>query len=127
MKSIRHAIALAAFLAATQTLATTPKDYHVTTMGELIELCSVSVGDPLFEAAMGFCFGYIDAALDYHVALTAGPTFDPIACPHQDITREEVVVVVVEWSRGNPQQMDSEAPVAGVMRAVSEKWPCAGH
>lgn len=127
MRLIRHAVALAAVVASTQTLAAPPQDYHVTTMGELMELCSVSAGDPLYEAAMGFCFGYIDAALDYHAALTAGPRFDPIACPDLNVTREEVVVVLVEWSKGNAQHLETEAPVAGVMRAVSEKWPCAGQ
>jgi len=127
MRSIRHAMALAAVVASTQTLAATPQDHHVTTTAELMELCSVSPGDPLYEAAMGFCFGYLDAALDYHAALTAGPRFDPIACPPQTVSREEVVVVLVEWSKGNAQHLKSEAPVAGVMRAVSEKWPCAGQ
>ena len=72
MKLIRYVIALAALAASTQTLAATPQADNVTTTGELIELCGVSVDDPLYNAAMGFCLGYIDAALDYHAALTAG-------------------------------------------------------
>jgi len=76
---------------------------------------------------MGFCLGYIDAALDYHAELTAGPGNDPLTCPGDSITREEVVTVVVEWSRRNPQYQDTETPVTGVMRAVTEKWPCSGQ
>ena len=75
MQLIRHAIALAAVVASTQTLAGAPQAHQVTTTGDLIELCSVSVDDPLYGAAMGFCLGYIDAALDYHAALTSGPKY----------------------------------------------------
>ena len=127
MKLIRYVFALAALAASTQTLAAAPQADNVTTTGELIELCGVSVDDPLYNAAMGFCLGYIDAALDYHAALTEGANNAAITCPDSSVSREDVVVVVVEWSKRNAQHLKSEAPVEGVMRAVSEKWPCAGQ
>jgi len=107
--------------------AAAPQGHQVTTTGDLIELCSVSADDPIYDAAMGFCLGYIDAALDYHAELTAGPGNDALTCPANSITREEVVTVVVEWSRRNPQYQNTETPVTGVMRAVTEKWPCSGQ
>ena len=125
MKLIRHVIALAAVVTLTQTLAATPEKHDVTTTGDLIELCSVSADDPLYEAAMGFCLGYIDAAMDYHAALTAGPKYDAIVCPPETVARVEVVAVVMDWSKGNTQHLQSEAPVEGVMRAIVEKWPCS--
>lgn len=125
MKLIRYVISLAALAASTQTLAGAPQDHQVTTTEDLIELCSVSADDPLYNAAMGFCLGYIDAALDYHAALTAGPEQTAITCPDPSVSRKEVVVVVVEWSKSNAQLLKGEAPVTGVMRAVSEKWPCS--
>ena len=126
MKLIRYVIALAALAASTQVLAAAPQ-HQVTTTADLIELCSVSTDDPLYDAAMGFCLGYIDAALDYHAELTAGPKYDALTCPPNTISREEVVTVVVEWSRRNAQYQNTEIPVTGVMRAVSEKWPCSGQ
>ena len=125
MKVIRHAIALAAIFSSSQILADTPVDYDVPTTGDLVELCSVGVDDPLYQAAMGFCLGYIDAAMDYHAALTAGPKHNAIVCPNGAVTREEVVGVVLEWSKTNAQHLQSEAPVQGVMRAIVEKWPCS--
>jgi len=127
MQLIRHAIALAAVVASTQTLAGAPQAHQVTTTGDLIELCSVSVDDPLYGAAMGFCLGYIDAALDYHAALTSGPKYNPLTCPANTVSREEVVTVVVEWSRRHAQHQNTEAPVTGVMRAVAERWPCSAQ
>ena len=127
MQASRYAIALAAVVASTQTLAAAPQGHQVTTTGDLIELCSVSADDPLYNAAMGFCLGYIDAALDYHAELTAGPNNDPITCPADTISREEVVTVFVTWSKSNVQHLGNETPVTGVMRAVSEEWPCSGQ
>ena len=125
MKFIRFAIALTALAAAPQNWAGVSEGHQVVTTQDLVELCSVSAGDRRYDAAMAFCLGYIDAAMDYHAALTAGPKYDPIACPKTTVTREEVVVVLKEWSKRNPQHLNSEAPVVGVMRASTEKWPCA--
>ena len=125
MKLIRYLIALSALLFSTQSVAAAAQQRHVGSTGDLIELCSVSAADPLYNAAMGFCLGYIDAAMDYHAALTAGPKYDPIACPETTVTREEVVVVLMDWSKRNTQHLKSEAPVVGLMRASAEKWPCS--
>ena len=48
MLSIRHAIALAAVVISTQSLAAMPEGKDVATMGELIELCNIG-------AAVGTC------------------------------------------------------------------------
>ena len=125
MKLIRYLIALSALLFSTQSVAAAAQQRHVGSTGDLIELCSVSTADPLYNAAMGFCLGYIDAAMDYHAALTAGPKYDPIACPETTVTREEVVVVLMDWSKRNTQHLKSETPVVGLMRASAEKWPCS--
>jgi hypothetical protein len=128
MKLIRYVTTLVAVATSTPSLAGAPEDNQVATTGDLIELCSVSVDDPLYNAAMGFCLGYIDAAMDYHAALTAGPKYDPIACPDTKVSREEVVAVVVEWSKRNPQHQNTETPIHGVMRATTfSEGTCAVH
>jgi len=127
MKSFRYVIALSALVLSNQSMAATAQQRHVESTGDLVELCSVSAGDPIYDAAMGFCLGYVDAAIDYHAALTAGPKNDAIACPEADITREEVVVVFMAWSKRNTQLLKSESPVTGLMRAAAEKWPCSGQ
>jgi hypothetical protein len=125
MNLMRYIITMSVFAASGVALAVTPQDQNVSTTADLIELCSARPGEPNYQAAMGFCFGYIDAAMDYHAALTEGPSYDPIACPETAVTREEVVVVLLEWSKRNAQYLEVERPVTGVMRAAAEKWPCA--
>jgi hypothetical protein len=127
MQFILRGIALAAAVVSTIALAERPTVKHVATTEELIELCSVGADDPSYAAAMGFCLGYLDAALDYHMALTSGEKFEAIVCPDPEVTREEVAAVFVDWSRANPQLVGSGPPVDSVMRAVYEKWPCSAQ
>ncbi|MGD8956542.1 MAG: Rap1a/Tai family immunity protein [Chromatiaceae bacterium] len=118
-------IVAAAMLVAGQAAALDPKGYQVIHTSQLVEICSLDEADPLYNEAMGYCLGYVDAALHYHAALTVGSRSDPIACPPSTITREEVVIVLLDWAKDNAQQIHSETPVHGVMRAVAEKWPCS--
>jgi hypothetical protein len=118
-------LAITAMLVSSQAAALNPEGFQVETTGHLVELCSVSGDDPLYSAAMGFCLGYVDSAIDYHQAMTAGDKYAPIACPGTEVTREQLIVVFLDWSKGNAGHMDNESPVNGVFRAASEKWPCS--
>ena len=120
------AVILLAFAPA-QAASVTAEDFRVRTTGDLIRLCSASADDPLYPAARGFCLGYLDAAHDYHAALTAGKSFSPIACPEGEVTRDQVVEVVVEWAGDNRNMLDREGAMHGVMRAVAIEWPCRGE
>jgi len=127
MRLTLHTIVLAMVIASTPALAARPGARHVATATELTELCRVSADDPSYAAAMGFCLGYIDAALDYHAALTEGRRFHAIVCPDPEVTREEVVAVFLDWSARNSRLAGTGRPVDGVMRAMYEKWPCSGQ
>ena len=48
---------------------------------QLLELCGTSPDDADYVAAVAFCMGYIDAALDYHAALTGTGRSAAITCP----------------------------------------------
>jgi len=123
MRVTGKSIALVAALSAAPAMAAE----QVATTADLLALCSVTVEDPAYPAAMGFCLGYIDAALDYHAAISAGPNNHPVTCPDDSITREEVVQVFMQASKTSAGLPGNEAPVEGVMRAVYEKWPCSGQ
>lgn len=100
-------------------------DFNASTTRDLVDLCSVSDGDDLYAAAMGYCLGFVDAAHDYHQSITSGELLKPIACPGHDVTRQELVDVFVAWARANEGLLDSESPIHGLMRAASAKWPCS--
>ena len=95
------------------------------TAADLVAFCSVAEDDATYNTAIAFCFGYLDAALDYHAALTAGPKFDPLTCPPETTTRDAVAVTFVEWAGANSDAVGEGAPVHVVMQAAAETWPCA--
>lgn len=116
-------VALAVGYGATA-LAVDSTDFKAKTTRNLANLCSVAWGDQEYEAAMGFCLGYLDAALDYHHAIASGDLVKPISCPKGPVTRQELVDVFLAWAKSNPDLLDGESPIQGVMRAASAKWPC---
>jgi len=99
-------------------------DFKAKTTRNLVNLCSVTWGDEQYGAAMGFCLGFVDAAMDYHRVITSGDLVKPVACPQETVTRQELVDVFLAWAKANPTMLDNESPIQGVMRAASAKWPC---
>jgi hypothetical protein len=93
------------------------------TAADLVQYCGVTAEDPDSHTAIAFCYGYIDAALDYHHAITADGE-DRIACPPGEVTRADVAAVVVEWAKIHTDKVDENPPVHVVMRAAGEAWPC---
>ena len=94
MQIHKSLIAAAAMLTTGHASALDPKGYQGVHTSYLVEFSSVDKEDPLHHEAMGFCLGYINAALNYHAALTTGTRIDPIACLPSDVTREAVVVYI---------------------------------
>ncbi len=105
-------------------LAVDSADFKAKTTRNLVNLCSVTLGDDQYEAAMGFCLGFLDAAQDYHRAITSGDLVKPISCPTGPVTRQELVDIFLAWAKAHPDLLDGESPIHGVMRAASDKWPC---
>ena len=122
--SMLGALAMLSTSVWTPALALTVDDFKVITTHDLVRLCGTDATDPLYDAARGFCLGYIDGAWDYHAALSGKNKGKPLACPAPTITRDDVVAVLLEWAKTHPDLLDGEDPVEGVMRAVSYKWPC---
>lgn len=88
----------------------------------LVDYCGVTGQDPEAHTAIAFCYGYIDAALDYHHAIL--PDGKRITCPPGTVTRQDVALAVVEWAEINTDKVDDQSPVHVVMQAASDKWPC---
>lgn len=105
-------------------LAVDSADFKAKTTRNLVNLCSVTWGDEEYQAAMGFCLGYLDAAQDYHRTIASGDLVKPISCPDGPVTRQELVDVFLAWAKANTDLLDGESPIHGVMRAASDRWPC---
>ena len=104
--------------------AASPESFSLRSAQYLVDLCSVSPDDPMAEAALGFCYGFLSGAGGYHRAITAGKNSRALFClPAEQVSRVEAANQYVAWSRGSPQYL-GEAPVDNVIRFAVATWPC---
>jgi len=110
-------------LAAAPALAVETTDFEVRTTADLVTLCSAEPGDPLYAEAMQFCYGYMAGGAHFHQAMVHEDQIRAIACPREQVTRQDLVAMFLDWAKVNPQHM-GELPVESVMRAAVATWPC---
>jgi hypothetical protein len=104
-------------------LAADISNFDMATTRDLVALCSCQPDDPLYAEALQFCYGYMAGMAQLHRALVRADDIKPMACPHHEVTREQLVQVFLDWARGKPGAMD-ELPAESVRRAAVAAWPC---
>ena len=102
----------------------TKENFQLRTTGDLILLCGVSQDDPNAIAAIHFCHGYY-VGLDHYAEVTGRAFRNRLYCPPEGLklTRDQVIGMMVDWHRKNPQYA-SEAPFDGIVRFAMATWPC---
>lgn len=106
------------------TLAVDPVDFQVPTTENLLNLCTASPEDNLYEEAINFCHGYLIGAYHYHEASGRAPNVQQQICvPEPKPSRNDTIRMFVEWAKANPQYND-ELPVETEFRFLMESWPC---
>jgi len=104
--------------------AVSEKDFEVQTTENLINLCTASVDDPLYNHAANFCHGYLAGAYHYYEAISAGPKGLQLVCfSDSSPSRNDTIVMFIEWVKAHPQYLE-EKPVETQFRFLMEKWPC---
>lgn len=125
MNKILVTITLVFGVFSTPVLAVEQVDFHLKTTQDLLDVCTVQLGNPLSIEAIHFCEGYIAGAVVYH-DMIVGKDMKPIICYPKGTTRNDAVHVLAEWEKanqGNAQLMNDPA-MYGLIRALQEKWPC---
>ena len=104
--------------------AVSEKDFEVQTTQQLLNLCTASPGDPLYQQAVNFCHGYLVGAYKYYEAAHSGPNAPKLVClPDPPPSRSNSIAMFIEWANARPQYWN-EAPVETEFRFLTEKWPC---
>ena len=104
--------------------AVTSDDFLMQNTQDLVDLCSVKPGEPLYDAAMGYCFGYTMGAFQYYQAYTGNISQDAFVCmPEPTPARADIIQWFLAWARDNPSSM-TERPVDGFFRFLMATWPC---
>ena len=106
--------------------AATRESFNLRNAQDLVDLCAVPEGDPMTEAARGFCYGYLSGAGQYHRATHLTARDKPLFClPEVKAlpTRAEVARRFVEWGQSHPEHMQEPA-IDALVRFAVETWPC---
>jgi Rap1a immunity proteins len=122
---MRHVIAAAgaACALASPVLAVQPSNFNLATTRDLVALCSCQPHDLLYAEALQFCYGFLAGVAQFHRAMVQGEKIEPLACPKDPVTREQLVGAFLDWAEANTQSMD-ELPVASLEQAAAAQWPC---
>ena len=116
--------ASAAWALASPAQAVETSNFNLATTHDLIALCTARSDDPLYSEALQFCFGFMAGVAQLHRVLVRADAISPLACPRHEVTREELVQVVLDWTRASPGVADSP-PAESVRRAAAAAWPCS--
>lgn len=104
--------------------AVTEEDFKARTTQAIVDLCTASPEDPVQNAAVHFCHGYLLGAFHYYMAETAGDESSRMVCfPNPGPTRNEAVKMFIDWAQAHPEYMQ-ELPVETEFRFLVETWPC---
>ena len=104
--------------------AVSEKDFEVQSTENIINLCTASPEDPLYQQAINFCHGFLVGAYHYHDATSRGPAGIQLVCmPDPRPSRNDTIDMFIDWTKAHPQHM-KETPVETEFRFLMEKWPC---
>jgi hypothetical protein len=102
----------------------TEENFRLDTTRDLIALCGVDAGDPHAVAAIHMCHGYVTGLVHFHIVMGRALEGRVYCMDDQNRpTRDQVIAMLVEWSRARPQH-DSLEAVDGVVRWAADTYPC---
>lgn len=106
--------------------AVTEADFHVRTVGDLVDLCTAASNDPMMTAAANFCEGF--AVGVYQTLSEEQPALRHrlFCAPEPPPTRNQAIADFTAWAKANPAVM-SEPPADGILRYLSQRYPCASR
>jgi hypothetical protein len=107
--------------------AVDPQDFKFDTTQDLYDLCSETSTSPDYAPAKYACRAFIEAAVQYHDAVSDGNNLKRLICYGKDATIADGRKAFLDWverHRYDKKRME-ELPVIGLVRALADTYPCA--
>jgi hypothetical protein len=117
------ALSAAAQTTPPNTAGLTLDDFRVSTVAQLVRLCSTPATDRGQGEALGFCHGYANGALAYHRSSLPASAPRLFCAGAPEPTAEQVRMKFVDWAGANPQRSSMRA-VDGLFQFLREAYPC---
>jgi hypothetical protein len=121
------ATVFSATVAATSAQAALTRDqFPPRTTGDLIALCSAGKDDPMMTAALNFCQGFAEGAVEMALSYEATGRQDrqPFCLPTPRPTHDQALAQLVAWANADPKRLE-EPPVVGLIRFLIQQYPCS--
>ncbi len=101
-------------------------DFDLKDTQDLLDLCTTPRSDTVRTEAIHYCVAFLAGAVGYHNALSDHKQMTRLTCYPDGTSRVQGIQAFLAWARmhqGDAKLM-GEAPVIGLMRSLSAKWPC---
>jgi hypothetical protein len=101
-------------------------DLRFDTTDDLYRVCSVTAGEAEYPVANQACRAFIEAAVQYHDAVTDRKKLKRLICYPKSATVQDGKDAFVAWARKNArsEKLMGEIPVVGLVRSLASKYPC---
>ena len=109
-----------------QATAIEDDDLRFDTTKDLYDVCAVPADAPEYPVANQACRAFIEAAVQYHDAVSDRKNLRRLICYPKNATIRDGKDAFVAWARtnaGNKARM-GELPVIGLVRSLENKYPC---
>jgi hypothetical protein len=118
--------AIAVALTAVPVFAIDESDFEYRTTSNLYNICSSVPENPKHESTVLACRAFIEAAVQYHDAVSDRKQMKRLICYPNTATIEDGRAAFVAWAakHSNDAERMGEAPVVGLVRSLADKYPC---
>ena len=101
-------------------------DLRFDTTSDLYEVCVVTADQPEYPVAHHACRAFIEAAVQYHDAVSDRKGLPRLICYPKDATVQDGKEAFLVWTGKNAdnRKLMDEQPVVGLVRSLEERYPC---
>ena len=104
--------------------AVTESEFPPKTVRDLIAICAPDQNDPMVTAAVNFCHGYAEGAVDVEEAHEAQKGARKLFClPTPPPPRGSELSSFIAWANAQPARLDMPA-IDGMFIYLAAKYPC---
>ncbi len=103
-------------------------DLRFESTSDLYDVCSVADRQPEYSIANQACRAFIEAAVQYHDAVSKQKKLSRLICYPNNATIEDGKDAFLAWAAKNAsdKKLMDEMPVIGLVRSLAAKYPCNG-
>ena len=119
------AVILAGLRATAASAQSTEYKVPPTTTADLVALCTQRSNDPQADAAIAYCYGYAEGAVDIVLSYTAAgkQSQRPICVPSPAPALNQVMAEFVAWAGRDSANLQKPA-TAGLVSFLVTRFPC---